>query len=185
MYTRFRDKIAYVGGPSFRRRPWPFGERRSRAPSTSATLYSHTCRGEFLSTKSETVYWKYLFETSFYSPLLTDLLPQWKSTLCFHMCGGVLLFSFLVIRTTWIICFGEGPTSLTYHCVSSFPILCASRKGFSAALWIQSDLPNLQKQIFDDVSRERKCFEQQSLHRNQNYKHTFKYLGKYRHRSCV
>ena len=28
--TRFRDKIAYVGGPSFRRRPWPFGERRSR-----------------------------------------------------------------------------------------------------------------------------------------------------------
>ena len=23
--TKFRDKIAYVGGPSFRRRPWPFG----------------------------------------------------------------------------------------------------------------------------------------------------------------
>ena len=28
--TKFRDKIAYVGGPSFRRRPWPFGERCSR-----------------------------------------------------------------------------------------------------------------------------------------------------------
>ena len=27
--TKFCDKIAYVGGPSFRRRPWPFGERRS------------------------------------------------------------------------------------------------------------------------------------------------------------
>ena len=25
-------------GPSFRRRPWPFGDRRSRGPSTSATL---------------------------------------------------------------------------------------------------------------------------------------------------
>ena len=37
--TRFRDKIAYVGGPSFRRRPWPYGERCSRAPSTSATLF--------------------------------------------------------------------------------------------------------------------------------------------------
>ena len=36
--TRFRDKIAYVGGPSFRRRPWPFGERRSRARATCATL---------------------------------------------------------------------------------------------------------------------------------------------------
>ena len=38
--TKFRDKIAYVGGPSFRRRPRPFGERRSCAPSTSATLIS-------------------------------------------------------------------------------------------------------------------------------------------------
>ena len=28
--TKFRDKIAYVGGPSFRRRPWPFGDCRSR-----------------------------------------------------------------------------------------------------------------------------------------------------------
>ena len=27
-----------LGGPSFHRRPWPFGERRSRDPSTSATL---------------------------------------------------------------------------------------------------------------------------------------------------
>ena len=36
--TKFHDKIAYVGGPSFRRRPWPFVERRSCAPSTSATL---------------------------------------------------------------------------------------------------------------------------------------------------
>ena len=36
--TQFRDKIAYVGGPSFRRRPWPFGERCSRARATSATL---------------------------------------------------------------------------------------------------------------------------------------------------
>ena len=26
----FRNKIAYDGGPSFRRRPWSFGERRSR-----------------------------------------------------------------------------------------------------------------------------------------------------------
>ena len=26
--TKFCDKIAYVGGPSFRRRPWPFGECR-------------------------------------------------------------------------------------------------------------------------------------------------------------
>ena len=36
--TKFRGKIAYVGGPSFRRRPWPFGERRSRVCATSATL---------------------------------------------------------------------------------------------------------------------------------------------------
>ena len=36
--TEFRDKIAYVGGPSCRRRPWPVVERRSRAPPTSATL---------------------------------------------------------------------------------------------------------------------------------------------------
>ena len=55
--------------------------------------YSHTCRGEYLSTKSETVYWKYFFETSFYSPLLIDQLPQWKSTLCFHMCVVVCSFS--------------------------------------------------------------------------------------------
>ena len=40
--TKFRDKIAYVGGPSCRRRPWPFGERRSRAPSTSAWSISNT-----------------------------------------------------------------------------------------------------------------------------------------------
>ena len=38
--TEFRDKIAYVGGPSCRRRPWPVVERRSRAPPTSATLGS-------------------------------------------------------------------------------------------------------------------------------------------------
>ena len=36
--TEFRDKIAYVGGPSCRRRPWPVGERRSRVRATSATL---------------------------------------------------------------------------------------------------------------------------------------------------
>ena len=36
--TEFHDKIAYVGGPSFRRRPWPFGERRSHARATCATL---------------------------------------------------------------------------------------------------------------------------------------------------
>ena len=36
--TKFRSKIAYVGGPSFPRRPWPFGERRSRVRATSATL---------------------------------------------------------------------------------------------------------------------------------------------------
>ena len=36
--TKFCDKIAYVWGPSFRRRPWPFGERCSRARATSATL---------------------------------------------------------------------------------------------------------------------------------------------------
>ena len=28
--TKFRDKLAYVGGPSFSRQPRPFGERRSR-----------------------------------------------------------------------------------------------------------------------------------------------------------
>ena len=28
--TKFRDNIAYVGGPSFCGRPWPFCERRSR-----------------------------------------------------------------------------------------------------------------------------------------------------------
>ena len=36
--TEFRDKIAYVGGPSCRRRPWPVGERRSRVRATSTTL---------------------------------------------------------------------------------------------------------------------------------------------------
>ena len=36
--TKFRDKIAYVGGPSFCRRPLPFGDRLSRGLSTSATL---------------------------------------------------------------------------------------------------------------------------------------------------
>ena len=36
--SKFCDKIAYVGGPSFRRRPWPFCEHRSGAHATSATL---------------------------------------------------------------------------------------------------------------------------------------------------
>ena len=36
--TKFREKIAYVGGPPFRWRPSPFGERRSRVCATSATL---------------------------------------------------------------------------------------------------------------------------------------------------
>ena len=44
--TKFRGKIAYVGGPSFRRRPWPFGERRSRVCATSATLM---CIGSLIS----------------------------------------------------------------------------------------------------------------------------------------
>ena len=42
--TKFRDKIAYVGGQSFRRRPWPFGERCSRARATSATLQDAVLR---------------------------------------------------------------------------------------------------------------------------------------------
>ena len=40
--TKFHDKIAYVGGPSFRRRPWPFGERRLHARTTCATLPRYT-----------------------------------------------------------------------------------------------------------------------------------------------
>ena len=36
--TNFYDKIVYVGGPSFRRRPWPFWERRSHVPQRSTTL---------------------------------------------------------------------------------------------------------------------------------------------------
>ena len=36
--TKVCYKMAYVGGPSFHRRPWPFGERRLRACATSATL---------------------------------------------------------------------------------------------------------------------------------------------------
>ena len=44
--TKFRDKIAFVGGPSFRRRPWPFVDRRSRGPSTSATLVSYMPDGK-------------------------------------------------------------------------------------------------------------------------------------------
>ena len=37
-YLKFRDKIAYVGGSSFRRRPLPFVDHRSCGPSISATL---------------------------------------------------------------------------------------------------------------------------------------------------
>ena len=36
--TKFCDKIAYVGGPSFHRRPWPFVHRWFCSSSTSATL---------------------------------------------------------------------------------------------------------------------------------------------------
>ena len=54
--TKFRDEIAYVGGPSFRRRTWPFGERRSCAPSTPATLNateSETCKSFNNKTKTK------------------------------------------------------------------------------------------------------------------------------------
>ena len=43
--TKFRDKIAYVGAPSFRRRLWPFDERCSRAGVTFATLLPITTTG--------------------------------------------------------------------------------------------------------------------------------------------
>ena len=57
---------------------------------------------------------------SFSDLLLIHLLPLWprqKVHWCLHMCG-VLLFR-CDRRRTWVICFGEGPTSLTYHCVSN------------------------------------------------------------------
>ena len=64
--TKFRDKIAYVGGPSFRRRPWPFGERCSRARATSATLIKLSHRGHKLRfdfyclKKTEFLFWLFI-----------------------------------------------------------------------------------------------------------------------------
>ena len=37
--SQFRNKMVHLGGPFFRRRPWPFGKCQVCVPPTSATLY--------------------------------------------------------------------------------------------------------------------------------------------------
>ena len=92
------------------------------------------------------------------SRISTSVLTDTKSTSPPYVCVCGLLFSFLVIRRTWVICFGEGPTSLTYHCVSWFPI--HSKKRLLRAMntiWSLSSNATFWRRV-----KERKSFDSNS-----------------------